>query len=165
MNANTHQEDLRMGYTFTIGNAVPVHSKEYFPELSASWEVESATSDQSPSFQNDELTGNSNSRSPSYTAWADFCRTVGLYEFFYTPDGHLFAGHPGCLGITQEDAALVTAALHRYQAHAVLPPGFEGWGDYTGPPRYDAHLARLLWLEWWMRWAVENCETPAIQNT
>ena len=30
--------------------------------------------------------------------------------------------------------------------------------------RADAHLARALWLEWWMNWALENCERPAIYN-
>lgn len=154
-----------MGYTFTIGNAIPVHNKADFPDLYASWEVEAAHDEHAPTFQNDELTGNGNSRSPSYTVWSDFCRTVGLYEFFYTPSGQLHAGHPGCIGITKEDADFVTAALSRYSAAATLPPGFETDWDYHGPENYDYHLARLIWLEWWMRWAVEHCETPAIENT
>lgn len=153
-----------MGYTFTIGNAVPVHDKADFPDLYAHWDVEAAHDEHAPTFPHDELTGNGNSRSPSYSTWAHFCRTVGLYDFFYTSSGHLHAGHPGCIGIRLEDAQFVTAALNRYQAIAVLPPGFEEWG-YQGPDRFDAHLARLIWLEWWMRWATERCETPAIQNT
>lgn len=153
-----------MGYNITVGNAVPEHSKEYFPDLSARWIVEGATSDAAPTFPGDEMTGNGNERSPSYSTWADFARTVGLYEFFYDERGHLHAGHPGCIGITKEDADLVTAALNRYRAQSTLPPGFNSW-DYEGPATFDGHLARLIWLEWWMRWAVENCETPAIQNT
>ena len=153
-----------MGYTFTIANAVPVHSKSDYPYLEAKWEVQLASSDQAPHFPGD-ITGSSNSRSPSYSVWADFCRTVGLYEFFYTPSGHLRAGHPGCIGITKEDADFVTAALSRYSAAATRPPGFEAAWDYHGPANYDYHLARLIWLEWWMRWAVEHCETPAIENT
>jgi len=153
-----------MGYTFTIGNAIPVHNKTGFPDLHASWEVEAAHDEHAPTFPNDELTSNGNSRSPSYTAWADFCHTVGLYDFFYTLSGHLHAGHPGCIGITPHDAKFVSAALSRYRGAVTLPPGFEEY-RYQGPPRFDAHLARLIWLEWWMRWAVEHCDTPAIENT
>jgi hypothetical protein len=57
----------------------------------------------------------------------------------------------------------VSLALERRQKKSTLPPGFEGWG-YEGPARYDYMLARLIWLDWWMRWALENCETPAIEN-
>jgi hypothetical protein len=155
-----------MGYTFTVGNAVPEFSKEYYPDLEARWVVQAASSAQAPVFPNDELTRNTNERSPSYSVWSDFCRKTGLYEFFYEESGHLKAGHPGCVGITKEDADFVTAALKRYQATATLPPGFEeAFPSKDEPPRYDYHLARLIWLEWWMRWAVANCETPAIQNT
>lgn len=153
-----------MGYTFRIGNAKPVINKDEFPYLSAGWEVESATHDQAPVFPNDEMTGNSNSRSPSYTVWADFARHTDLYEFFYDERGFLHAGHPGCIGITPADSERISAALSKYQATASLPPGFEGW-EYKGPDRYDAHFARLIWLDWWVRWAIENCATPAIENT
>lgn len=154
-----------MGYTFTVGNAVPTSSKEDFPDLVASWEVDDVQLPGAPVFPGDDMTGNSNSRSPSYSVWPDFCRAVGLHEFFYDSMGHLRAGHPGCVGITQEDADLVSRALESYRAASNLPPGFETDWDYDGPPNYDYHLARLIWLEWWMQWAVKNCETPAIQNT
>lgn len=153
-----------MGYTFTIGNATPRFDKTDFPHLIAEWGVEGVARDDAPVFENDQMTSNTSSRSPSYSAWADFARTVGLYSFFFDERGHLHAGHPGCIGITKEDADLVTATLAQYRTKAKSPPGFEDWG-YDGPDRVDAHLARLIWLEWWMRWAVENCETPAIANT
>jgi len=153
-----------MGYTFTVGNAVPVHHKDYFPHLSARWEVESKELDEAPSFPGDEMTGKSNSRSPTYSAWSDFCRATSLYEFFYDARGHLHADHPGCIGITQEDADFVTAALNRYRSISTLPAGFEKDWTYEGSANYDYHLARLMWLEFWMQWAVKNCETPAIQN-
>jgi hypothetical protein len=154
-----------MGYTFRVGNAVPSHNKDDFPYLSARWEVEGATSDEAPVFEGDEMTGNTNERSPSYTVWSDFCKATGLYEFFYDERGHLHASHPGCVGITKEDANFVTAALNRYRAKSTLPPGFEKEWDYAGPANFDYNLARLMWLEYWMQWAVNNCETPAIQNT
>jgi len=162
-----------MGYTFKVGNAIPVHSKDY-GELYASWEVEAETSPNAPTFINDEMTGSSNSRSPSYSAWHDFCNQAGIYSLFYDERGHLHAGHPGCVIITTDDLQQVSLALEAYREKASLPPGFSGYGvfnqgtnQYDTPDegKYDPCLARLIWLEWWMRWATENCETPAIQNT
>lgn len=151
-----------MGYTFTIGNAVPKFSKDCFPDLEAYWDIDGLTRDDAPSFPND--TDQRNMRSPSYSVWHNFCKNTGLYQLFYNEDGNLWANHPGCVGITKEDADIVSAALAKYKLTATLPPGFEEGWNHTGPANYDYDLARLIWLEWWMRWAVENCETPAIQN-
>lgn len=154
-----------MGYTFTIGNAVPEFDKSDFPYLSARWTVKNASHPDAPTFPGDEMTGNGNARSPSYTVWSDFCRSVGLYDLFYDERGRLHASHPGCVGIDKDFADAVSAALAKYKSRATLPPGFESDWAYEGPANYDYHLARLIWLDWWCRWAVENCETPAIENT
>jgi hypothetical protein len=154
-----------MGYDIKVGNAVPEHHKDDFPTLSARWVVEHKTLEEAPSFEGDEMTGQSNMRSPSYGTWTDFCRATGLYDMFYEEYYGFLANHPGCRGITQHDADEVTAALVQYRAKAKLPPGFEKDYGYSGPPNFDYNLARLIWLEFWMQWAVKNCETPAIQNT
>lgn len=155
-----------MGYTFRVGNAIPKHGKTDFPHLSASWEVEPATHPEAPTFPNDEMTGSGNARSPSYTVWSDFCRQTGIYQLFYNYRGHLHAGHPGCQGITQEDGETIALALKHYRNKAALPAGFQGWDWRDGDPiTHDAHLARLIWLDWWVQWALKNCETPAIENT
>ncbi len=154
-----------MGYKFTIGNAKPYHSKDDFPYLGAGWSVETTSSPDAPTFPGDEMTGSGNDRRPSYTVWSDFCKSVGLYDLFYDARGNLHAGHPGCVGIDADFAEEVASALRRYQAKATLPPGFESDRSYNGPPIFDYHLARLIWLDWWVRWALENCETPAIENT
>lgn len=155
-----------MGYTFKIGNAKPEFDKSDFPHLWANWKVESATHPDAPTFPNDEMTGSGNDRSPSYSVWAEFCRDVGLYDLFCDERGHLHAGHPGCYGLTSDMVDEIGAALERYRKIASLPPGFMGWEWRDGDPiTHDANLARLIWLDWWARWALENCETPAIQNT
>ena len=154
-----------MGYKFTIGNATPKFDKSDFPYLGAGWSVAGATHPDAPTFPGDEMTGNGNARSPSYSVWSDFCKDVGIYEVFYYQSGHLIAGHPGCAGITPEMVDVVAGALKGRMAKASLPPGFESEWGYDGPPNYDYNLARLIWLEWWMRWAIANCETPAIENT
>lgn len=152
-----------MGYTITIGNAKPEFSKND-GELWARWSVDGKTSDEAPTFPHDEMTGNSNSRSPSYTGWADFCRAVGLYDMFLEKWEGLMSEHPGCKMLQPEHLLQVQAALTKWKRTATLPPGFEGWrGEDAG--KHDPMLARLLWLEFWMKWALENCETPAIENT
>ncbi len=150
-----------MGYNISVGNAVPTHSKQDFPELYAAWEIEPATLMDAPAFPND-VAQHTNSRSPSCTVWHNFCKNTGLIDLFYRQDGELRSGY-GCIGITQQDADLVTAALSRYRAKARLPPGFEINDAYRGASNYDYDLARLMWLEWWMQWAVKNCETPAFE--
>lgn len=151
-----------MGYTFTIGNAVPRHSTEDFPYLSASWNVEAIEHPDAPNLPND-FSGKRNERSPGYSIWANFLKEVGLYDLLMNERGFPVGGHPGCWGLTREMADQISAARKRFEEKAVLPPGFETF-DHTGPANYDFTLARLIWLDWWVRWAVENCETPAIAN-
>jgi hypothetical protein len=161
-----------VGYTFKIGNAVPEFNKDD-GVLSASWVVEPAQSDSAPTFPNDCMTGNGNSRSPSYSVWSDFCQATGIYSVFYDRNGRLHAGHPGCVIISREQYERVSDARKNWQQKATLPPGFEGFPKYDKETdsyetpdagKYDAYLARLMWLEFWMGWALENCETPAIEN-
>ncbi len=162
-----------MGYTFTIGNAVPEFSKDD-GYLRAEWVVQPASSDAAPTFPHDDLTGNSNSRSPSYIVWLEFCNEAGIHDVFYDDRNNLHAGHPGCIMITPEDLANVRLARTARQVASTKPPGFDGWEQFdpetqqwSAPDegKYDPILARLIWLEWWMDWALANCETPAIQNT
>ncbi len=153
-----------MGYTFIIGNATVNASKEDFPELHAAWDVEEMEHPEAPTFPNDEVTGRSNVRCPSYSVWADFCDKVGITELFYDERKNLHAGHPGCIGITAEWADAVHKARVKYEGKSTLPAGFEDDWGYRGEPNYDYHLARIIWLDWWTQWAIANCETPAIAN-
>ena len=152
-----------MGYSFYIGNAVPEFSKED-GELTARWVVGRTENDNAPTFQNDQCTGSSNGRHPSYSGWYSFCEEAGLVDLFYDERGHLLAGHPGCALLTADDLARVRAALHLRRAKSRYPPGFSA-AMSANDGECDACLARLIWLEWWISWALENCETPAIQNT
>jgi hypothetical protein len=147
-----------MGYNITIGNAVPDFSKED-GELYACWVVEETANKDAPRFIGDEWTEQRNIRLPSYTAWSEFCKKVGLYDLFFKQYEGLFRQHPGCVMITQEIYQEVFNALEEYQKHAKRPPGYDDFGNY------DYDLARLMWLEYWMKWALENCETPAIYNS
>jgi hypothetical protein len=152
-----------MGYTLSIGNAIPQHSKDY-GELTARWTVEGAQSDDAPTFPHDDMTGNGNHRSPSYSGWSEFAKETGLERLFFDKSDGLLERHPGCKILTQAHHTEVLAALQRRQKISTKPPGFEGWNG-EDRDKHDAQLARLMWLEWWMRWALANCETPAFQNT
>ena len=161
-----------MGYTIKIGNAKPDFSKED-GRLSARWVVENANNENAPTFPNDEMTGNSNTRSPSYSAWYNFCKDAGIYDHFYDDRGWLIGGHPGCILITEEHLKIVGDARATRESMVTKPAGFcgfpvmnqetEKW-EYPDDGKYDATLARLIWLDWWLKWAFANCETPAIEN-
>lgn len=159
-----------MGYTFLVGNAcAPVNdagvdeSDEDYrdPKDFSTWRVEWLELPDAPAFPND-FRPRCNERSPSYSAWSAFCKETGLTDYFYDARGHLRAGHPGCVRITINDVNLVTAALEAYRLKTTRQPGFAAEGE--DDTVYDYQLARLMWLHWWMVWAVENCENPAIQN-
>lgn len=172
-----------MGYTIIIGEACFEGEKgEAYLRVWAKGEAHDAA----PTFPNDGMTGNGNSRSPSYTGWSGFCRDVGLYGMFFGMDGRrdpymradpdchretpIMSDHPGFQAINQADALAVRHALDQHIAkHGNLSPGFRPWDerDEDAPPdsMACAQRARLLWLDYWVNWAVETCEWPVIANS
>lgn len=155
-----------MGYTITIGDGFVETGRDDFPELYCRWAAKRASDTNAPQFENDEMTGNGNSRSPSYSTWSAFCKDTGLYDTFYDSTNNLIGGHPGAVGITPEMAKTVADALEKRLATATAKPGFSDWHQAESKPaEFDAHLARLIWLDWWIRWAIERFETPVIANT
>lgn len=164
-----------MGYTILIGNGVLESDweNEYGYPPSAEWVVKKVSLDEAP-YSND-LTGRSNTRSPSYTGWSDFVGTVGLRNMFYNTDKTgLMDRHPGCARLTKTHAEIIRQALEDYRsAHPDAVASFcecrqcEGpWSKSEVPhnPHCDGTLVRLTWLDFWVNWAVENCERPAIYN-
>lgn len=160
-----------MSYTFTIGNAKPFFDEE---ELYADYTVDIIEHPNAPSFPNDEMTGQTNSRSPSYYAWYSFCEIAGILPLFYNDRESLKAGHPGIQKIGQDDLDLVRLSLKKRLNTSTRPPGFSGPPVYDkisksfvyeDEDKYDAILARLIWLEWWMTYALTECKIPAIRNT
>lgn len=147
-----------MGYNIYIGEAeiaAPSSDTRYSTELSV--RVKTASHPNAPEFDGDRLNGKINSRHPDYGAWMDFCLAADLHEMFFDADIGLFARHPGCCLVTPRHVARVGAAIDRWRSmYPDAAPGFVGDQDPT--------LARLLWLHWWMTWAVASCKVPAIQN-
>jgi hypothetical protein len=143
-----------MGYTLRIGNAV-INEIEHSEELPLLIRVENQTLDSAPIFPGCSNCGMSNSRYPSYTGWEGFLKKTNTKHIL----GKFTEKHPNCLPVTKEDVDAVFNALQLYKNTATLPPG---WSD--DEKTYDYDLARLIWFEFWMRWAVENCETPSFEN-
>lgn len=144
-----------MGYDIYIGNRVP--ADEDAKECGRKFEVERLELPDAPLFDGDEVTGRSNHRSPTYITWEEFCKDVGLESLFLSKLTGLMREHPGVVLLTEDHLAQVRAALKAWNARHHLPPGWR--------PGQDADKARLMWLEWWMDWALRNCKVPALENS
>jgi hypothetical protein len=113
---------------------------------------------EAPAFEGDD-SGRTNVRRPSYGAWERFCGDTGLRELFFDRRVGLMREHPGTTRLTRAHLATIRRALNAYRdAHPNATSTF-----VSGDER-DHHLARLTWLEWWVDWALANCERPAIHN-
>ena len=174
-----------MSYDIYIGNGymavpTPVDDGTNEPHI----EVKGMVHPEAPEFPGDTMTGKGNSRHPGYSQWSDFCEMAGLHDLFFgarwngagqakpTRDMCLMRGHPGCALLQPSDLLEIRQARERWEAKpwptSERIPGWDPnfkWSDKgEGDPRYDNILARLLWLEWWVTWALANCETPCLFN-
>jgi len=110
-----------------------------------------------PEFEGDEMTGRTNGRHPGYSQWGDFCKTVGLTNLFYQEEKGLMSQHPGTVLLTDSHHKKIKHALTKWRKSN--PDTNPGWGKGQ-----DQMLARLIWLEWWVKWALDNCKMPAMYN-
>jgi hypothetical protein len=161
-----------MGFNFTIGNAKIEISKE---DSDISLCIDEIEHPDAPDFC--EYVRKGNVRSPSYTGWHDFCVEAKIEELFYGIEGQegncsenfhretcLIADHPGIALLTEKDFEYIKAArVFRESTNGGKEPGF--WDDDNKDNGKDHVLARLIWLEWWFRWALDNCEYPCISNS
>lgn len=172
-----------MGYNIRIGNAVPETEWPSNPEYQddeplAHWVVERVMLEPAPFFPD---SGRSNGRDPSYTGWSDFAEALNLYDFFFDKGVGKMRRHPGCFKLTKEDVDLVRQRVETYKAarpdaqpiycqcarETCDPIGVGLKKDAPRPPHNpnaDMNLMRAEWLLWWMEWAVNSCERPAIWN-
>lgn len=88
-----------------------------------------------------EPTDYTNERWPSYTAWWGFVRACGLDAMFTS----LLDPHPGINALTPD---------HLRALEAVDMKRLDEWCQN-----------RLTWLLYWTRWALANCNKPAISNS
>lgn len=169
-----------MSYDIRIGEAVldvpSADAADEYGDNELTVQVKPARSRCAPSFPGDFMTGRGNCRSPGYSQWTNFCREAGLYDLFFDEEAGLMRRHPGCFLLRPAHLVRVGAARKVWeQAHPGKVPGWDpdldgfGHDKTTGQkrkpdPKYDGVLARLIWLEWWMGWALKRCKVPAIFN-
>lgn len=150
-----------MGYIIQIGNAIPLVDED---SDILEWQIEDFCHEECPTFPGDSR--KYNYRAPSYSVWDDFCEAVGLEDMFYRhlPDGRTTG--KGFIYLAEKHLELVSRRLIEYKGRmkVTIPPGYGGRHERNHPsiPEYDDYLARLIWLEFWTKWAISNCETPSL---
>lgn len=137
--------------------------------------VKRMTLDNAPEFGFDDLSGKSNGRFPGYSQMSDFCEISGLYELFFNKNHGLLCSHPGYKPITHEHLNIIIKAKKEWEKNHLhckeLLPTKDKEPDYTqnnlerSGHQYDWIYARLVWFEFWFKWALENCSKPYISNS
>ena len=144
-----------MGYNIYIGEAVL-----WKEELSGfySSRVYEMSLPEAPSFSGDPLSNNKNARYPSYHGWHEFVEKVKLKDFFFDKDCGLMRTHPGCFLLKESHLKKIKETKTDWiEKHPNTVPGFMD-------PKFDNVLARLIWLEFWIEWSLNNCKNPGIFN-
>lgn len=174
-----------MGYTLRIGElSVEYVNDEGEPRINLS--ALPIRRDDAPAFG--EPTDYENQRWPSYSGWSEFAEDFGLYSLFFGVEGPgsrgsqdrvrddaLIANHPGCVPLTERHRREINDALARWkEKHPDARPTFgrpppEGthpfmWED-TDNPIENGKMTRMVWLAYWVNWAMDNCERPVFENT
>jgi hypothetical protein len=140
-----------MSYSIYIGEEAP---DEDDPDATRVYRVESPDA---PEFEGDRMTGKGNHRHARYSQWTDFTREAGLYDLFFDKQCGLMREHPDTQRLTVKHLREVERALDDWRRHH--PRARPGWGA-----KQDPILARLVWLQFWVKWTLGNCKRPAIHN-
>lgn len=160
-----------MSYDIYIGEAVFSDPDKEYNDI---WiVVHSIQLPNAPKFRGDDMTGQGNSRHPAYSGWSNFCDRTGLYKLFFDEHHGLMRKHPGCFRLRKTDRASIKEALDSYKAKH--PNSIPGWcsckecnscfkSDNLPHEELDGDLARLIWLDFWVDWAMNNCDVPVISN-
>lgn len=148
-----------MGYSITIGEfLLETYPDEAIECSGLRFTAKGVWLDDAPAYG--EPTDFTNERCPSYSAWHDFAKSAGIFELLFDCGGNLIGGHPGVRLITKDMLDTVVSARSRMEKNT--PPPKPTMENYTSE---NGAYCRLLWLEYWMRWALENCKTPVIANS
>jgi len=152
-----------MGYNLTIGEAKIITYAEDGLEADCTIGAERIVHHDAPAFG--EPTDSTNERWPSYTSWWEFCEFVGLTHAIYDSEQRsLRGGHPGAFPINEKFKKEVDLAMARLIAK--YPNAVASYGENENDiPEENGAMCRLIWLQYWTDWALENCETPVLANT
>jgi len=148
-----------MGYTLAIGEKEIDNSD---PEYHFT-RVKNERHDQAPAFG--EPTDHENARWPSYSGWSDCMTEAGMFDLFFDKDNGLLNEHPGYKTITP---ALVDTFRARKKAFEEKYPSVtaeyldDGHDGFITP---NATYCRIVWLDYWLTWALAHCKEPIFFNS
>lgn len=157
-----------MGYSITIGELkVCQHPEDGLDSSCISFDADSVKIENAPAFG--EPTDYTNSRWPSYSGWSECLEDAGMYDLFFD-SGHLIGGHPGLRLVTKELVYAVSEAKQEFEykfPNVKATYGSRGddiWDVDKKNPRENSTYCRMVWLDFWLKWAIENCDIPVISN-
>jgi len=149
-----------MGYNLTIGELkVFYHQDEDEPRVELSTRI--SHHDEAPAFG--EVSDYTNGRYPSYSVWRDFAESVGLLSLFYGKeerDDALLANHPGCVPLTERHRREINEAFVDFKLK--YPDAVATYENKN--ILENGLLCRLVWLHYWVNWALDNCKQPVFVN-
>jgi hypothetical protein len=141
-----------VGYIIGIGELVSAEGE---------YSVQETERDDAPVFPGGHEQNRSNLRAVS-TSWLTFCQSTGLTDLFF--EQTTLAGwrmRAGVHPLRQDMLGVIQAAREQWQSR--YPGTTAGWVGGTEKEReINFALARLLWLEWWMQWALRECSQPTL---
>ncbi len=164
-----------MGYNLHIGEA-KIDFEDYGLESYLSIGVEGVINENAPNFGHGDISGIGNSRYPSYTGMSQFCKATGLSELFNGKEYGILREHPGSVLLVKEHLEAIRIAKNKWEAEHpnckdMLPKADESpelnWhemNEYLETKNFDWFYARLVWFEFWINWALENCKIPTFTN-
>jgi hypothetical protein len=119
----------------------------------------------------DPLEPHANWRYVNYAAWQGMAEECDLVAWLTHPQTGLLHTSDLPRSLTEADYRVVNEA---YLLRSVFNEGQPGWafepteedqlaiGELPMQPAYDEYYARLTWLRFWIRWALDHCENPVI---
>jgi len=158
-----------MGFDFRVGEAIIDHQQE---DYLCSIDVKKVNVKEAPIFN--KYWGQTNKIHVSYGGWKEICRFIRLEDLFYDTDADycLLQSHPGCVPITPFH---LTVLNNRYSEYLVrCPSAIPTFGNINktnmlegdkSNPIENNMLCWLVWLIFWFKWALNNCERPVFCNS
>jgi hypothetical protein len=126
-----------MGYSIVIGE-LPLDDPSEAPAI--------ISRDNAPAFG--EPTDYSNQRWPSYLDWENFTKEISLHDMFFNKKTGLMRKHPGMERLTKKHKQMVDKAMYEYEKKG----------------EKDFNYNRLVWLKYWVDWALKFCHSPVFYN-
>lgn len=153
-----------MTITITIGE------KCWHDEIDG-WSVDRTHHPGAPVFNNDEATEPlANWRYINIPVWHSMAEECGITAWLSDRQTGLLAESQTDVvrPLSEDDFGIVNNA---YLLRSAFREGKPGWdaefdeeelGQVPLNTRHDEYLARLMWLRFWIRWALDNCEEPSV---